>query len=143
MLDYQRHNKQFTDDAVDHCAACHDYQPGTATGTTFNGGGVAIVKRVHSIHRGVGLTYPLATVAHEDGTPGRQWQIEYPQDVRNCESCHTAATSGSWQNQPSRLACGSCHDDDAATAHISIQTWDPTPANAFSGDEVESCATCH
>jgi predicted CXXCH cytochrome family protein len=64
-------------------------------------------------------------------------------DVRNCESCHSAATSGSWKTKPGRLACMGCHDTDAATIHMTLPTDDPTPTAPWSGDEQESCAACH
>jgi hypothetical protein len=43
---------------------------------------------------------------------------EYPQDMRNCTTCHDGAAVGAkankdgdnWKLVPSRLACGSCHD---------------------------------
>lgn len=52
-------------------------------------------------------------------------------------------TSGSNVSNPTRIACNGCHDSDAAIAHTTLMTIDPTPANPFSGDESESCATCH
>jgi hypothetical protein len=74
-------------------------------------------------------------------------------DIRNCQSCHPgpyptatgppAKTSGTWMTNPNRLACMGCHDSDAATAHMDIQTHDPTPLAPFSGDEQESCKACH
>ena len=98
------------------------------------------------MHNGANLTYPIATVAYSGGDPvaGRFWDITFPQDVRNCEACHVdGETSGSWKTEPSRLPCWGCHDNDAARAHMKIQTYDPTPADPWSGDEEESCATCH
>jgi len=38
--------------------------------------------------------------------------IVYPQDVRNCTTCHQQATqAANWMNNPTRAACGSCHDN--------------------------------
>jgi OmcA/MtrC family decaheme c-type cytochrome len=38
--------------------------------------------------------------------------IVWPQDVRNCTTCHQGGTqSDNWKTNPSRAACGSCHDD--------------------------------
>jgi hypothetical protein len=65
-------------------------------------------------------------------------------NIRNFESCHPAGeVSGSWTTNANRLACMGCHDADAASAHIKLMTWDPTPASPFSGDEEESCKACH
>jgi len=40
-------------------------------------------------------------------------EILYPMDVRNCTSCHPAeaAQGHVWYSEPSRAACGACHDD--------------------------------
>jgi hypothetical protein len=147
VLDPVRHNKPFNAQAIDQCGGCHDYASGETTAsltwTNGGGGGKPIGKRVHSVHVGSSLNYPVITIDHEDTTMGRGWQITYPQDVRNCESCHSAATSGTWKTTPSRLACMGCHDSDAATAHMKLQVYDPTPVAPWSGDEQESCAACH
>lgn len=139
-----RHNKILDNTAVDQCGSCHDYQPENATGEWS--GGHPIARRVHAVHFGSKLNYPLATVAYANGDPvkGRNWNITFPQDVRNCETCHPAGTtSGTWKTKASRLPCAGCHDSDAARAHMKLQTWDPTPADPWNGDEMESCKACH
>jgi OmcA/MtrC family decaheme c-type cytochrome len=144
VVDYTRHYKILDNTAVDQCGACHDYQP--RKGTVEWSGGHPISKRVHAVHFGSKLNYPLNTVAYANGDPvkGRNWNITFPQDIRNCETCHPAGTtSGTWKTEASRLACAGCHDSDAARAHMRIQTWDPTPANQWNGDEAESCKVCH
>jgi OmcA/MtrC family decaheme c-type cytochrome len=144
VLDYTRHYKIFDNAAVDQCGACHDYQPRKVT-VEWSGGN-PLSKRVHAVHFGSKLNYPLTTVAYANGDPvkGRNWNITFPQDVRNCETCHPAGTtSGSWKKEASRLSCAGCHDSESARAHIRVQTWDPTPANQWNGDEVESCKLCH
>jgi hypothetical protein len=146
VLDPIRHNKPFNAQAVDQCAGCHNYKSGetVAARTWTTGGGTKpISKRVHAVHRGADLFYPVLTVDHEDTTIGRFWQITYPMNIRNCESCHSAATSGAWKTNPNRVACMGCHDSDQATAHMQLQVLDPTPTAPWSGDEKESCAVCH
>jgi hypothetical protein len=68
------------------------------------------------------------------------------QGVGNCATCH--GTSTAWQEPAPRdhpmgqdlptrswrATCGSCHDSDAAAAHIDVQT---------SAMGQESCAVCH
>jgi len=145
VLDNSRHNKIFSDDALDQCGACHDYMPQSATGTAWSGAR-PIAKRVHAVHFGSSLFTPLLTVDYSGGDPiaGRNWDITFPQDVRNCQTCHPdGQTSGTWATAASRLPCMGCHDSDAAKAHMKLQTWDPTPADAWSGDEEESCQACH
>jgi len=150
VLDYPRHNKIFDDTAIDQCGNCHDYQPQSVPGQSgfpTNGswpGAKPISKRVHSVHFGSELNYPVATVDHADTIAGRDWFIEYPQDVRNCETCHPdGETSGSWAAKPARIPCMGCHDATETWTHMKLMTWDPTPADPWSGDEEESCKVCH
>ena len=60
----------------------------------------------------------------------------FPQDIRNCTSCHQNATQAdNWKTKPSRAACGSCHDDvNFATGenHVNLPELDDN-----------LCATCH
>jgi hypothetical protein len=150
VVDVSRHNKYLRDLATDQCNGCHDYMPQYADSATDPGsigfsGTRPTSRRVHAIHYGSSLNYPLATVDYRNGdpVPGRNWDITLPQDVRECETCHTATTSGTWATRPGRLACSGCHDSDAAAGHLRLQTYDPTPAAPWSGDEIESCQTCH
>jgi len=142
VLDFARHFKIFDNTAVDQCGGCHDYQNGHADGEWY--GAKPIAKRVHAVHNGSKLHYPNLTVDYNDPVKGRNWDIEFPQDVRNCETCHApVTTSGSWKTEPARLPCMGCHDSEAATAHMKLQTFDPTPTSPWNGDEEESCQTCH
>jgi predicted CXXCH cytochrome family protein len=142
VFDPVRHFKMFADNATDVCGSCHDYQPQNPTGDWS--GAYPISRRVHAVHRGGELNDPNATVAHADEDPARHWDIAFPRDIRQCESCHVAGTtSGSWLVNPNRLACMGCHDDLATQAHIKMMVFDPSPANPYSGDEIESCANCH
>lgn len=145
IVDPRRHNKRLNATAPDLCTACHDYQPQNATGLTWSGAR-PISKRVHAIHYGSQLSYPLLTVDYSNGdtVKGRNWDITLPQDVRACESCHDKTlTSGSWKTKAASTPCVGCHDNDAAQAHMKAMTYDPTPADAYSGDEKESCVLCH
>ena len=145
VLDFRRHYKVFNDTALDQCGSCHDYMPQDTTGTTSWRGARPISRRVHGIHNGANLNYPLWTVDYSNGDPvaGRAWRIGFPQDIRNCETCHSDDTSGTWATQPAVLPCSGCHDSDASWAHMRLMTYDPTPGTPWSGDEVESCQTCH
>ncbi|MDH4286553.1 MAG: OmcA/MtrC family decaheme c-type cytochrome, partial [Gallionella sp.] len=109
----------------DECAACHDYNAnlkaklglntttnavtlwkGGTTGNTANNmgfGAAPIARRVHGVHfadkrglggnagvAGAGVNYPFEIYN------GHNVSIKFPQDPKNCESCHTATTSGTW-----------------------------------------------
>jgi hypothetical protein len=154
VLDLSRHDKVLGDLAVDQCGACHDLQPqdpncvegaGSCSSSTWTGAR-PLGKRVHAVHFGSRLFFPLATVDYSAGdpVPGRNWDITLPQDPRACEACHPAGTtSGSWATRAGRLACGGCHDGDAARVHMRLETYDPTPTTPWSGDEQEACTACH
>lgn len=146
VVDPSRHNKILNHSAVDQCGNCHDYMPQNPTGAGWTGAR-PIAKRVHAVHFGSSLNYPLLTVDYANGDPvqGRNWDITFPQDVRHCDTtCHpTAETSGTWAYKAARLPCSGCHDSESARAHMRIMTWDPTPTDPWSGDEEESCQTCH
>ena len=71
---------------------------------------------IHKIHMGSSLPSVKA------GTPYRIWHrgawsdfstVVFPQDVRNCTTCHAKAATqaDNWKTNPSAAACGSCHDD--------------------------------
>jgi predicted CXXCH cytochrome family protein len=142
VLDPARHNKILDHNAIDQCGACHDYQSQNLNGQWA--GAQPISKRIHAIHNGTNLSYPQDTVGYVDPVAGRHWDITFPQNILNCQSCHSDKdTSGTWATKPNRLACWGCHDSDAAQAHIRLNTYDPTPLNPWSGDEQEACITCH
>lgn len=124
----------------DLCKVCHDYQhqmPGRTSWTSNQYGfGVSpLSRRVHGIHYGRYVHKPREIQSHDYS------HVIFPQDVRNCTKCHNE--SPSWNEKPSRLACLACHDSDAAVFHGTLTTWDPTPADPWSGDEQETCVVCH
>ena len=137
---------------TDYCKSCHDYrrnQTGDAFpnqgGTSLNGwsgyGAVPIARRIHGVHFGRYLEHPEQIY---QGNPDIFREVIFPQDVRNCTKCHDAqTTSGSWKENPSRLACMSCHDRDAANGHARLQTLYTDPSDPWSDDKIETCVVCH
>lgn len=126
----------------DLCKNCHDYDHQMTGKTSWTssqyGFGVSpIVRRVHGAHYGRYLEK-----GNENGGGGLS-EIIFPQDVRNCTKCHADPANTTWNSKPGRLACFACHDSTEATAHGALTTLDPTPADPWSGDEVETCAVCH
>ncbi len=131
---------------TDYCKNCHDYQAqltSTSTnwvdGNRYGFGTTPIKRRVHGVHFGHYLNHPEQVHSASDAA---NWSaIVFPQDVRNCQTCHSA--SDDWKTGPDRVACLACHDSDSTVAHATLMTVDPTPASPYSGDEVESCESCH
>jgi OmcA/MtrC family decaheme c-type cytochrome len=95
---------------------------------------------IHKIHMGSSLPSVKA------GTPYRIWHrgqwsdfstVVFPQDVRNCTTCHAkgATQADNWKTSPSAAVCGSCHDDvnfASGTNHVNL----PQPDD-------NQCKSCH
>ncbi len=63
---------------------------------------------IHQIHKGDELSltgYNYGGVLYNE--------VTYPQDVRKCTTCHAGTQGGRHLTNPSRKACGSCHDNIA------------------------------
>jgi hypothetical protein len=136
---------------TDYCKACHDYNRsgtgelgptlgGTSTSGFFGYGAKPIAARVHGVHRGAYLDHPEYIYA---GNPNAFSEVIFPQDIRNCTKCHSADTTGTWKTVPGRLACMACHDSDSANTHAILMTSNPTPADPWNVNRVETCKTCH
>jgi OmcA/MtrC family decaheme c-type cytochrome len=86
---------------------------------------------IHKIHRSAELP------SVEEGIPyflyGDDFSdIEFPQNIRNCEKCHGEAHP--FETIPSNAACTSCHDN------VNVNTGENHSPGAFSDAE---CSTCH
>ncbi len=128
----------------DVCKNCHDYENQLAGKTGWSDsnwgfGAAPLARRIHGVHFGHYLNKPLDVYAN----PNRfdPSTIIFPQDVRNCTKCH--ADNPMWKEEPSRLACVSCHDSDEAIYKAQLLTFDLTEDDPYSGDEVETCVICH
>jgi OmcA/MtrC family decaheme c-type cytochrome len=113
---------------VELCIICHTPQTvNPDTGLTQD-----MPVLIHKIHMGSSLPSVVA------GIPYRIWHrgawsdfsnVVFPQDIRNCAACHTAAAkqADNWKTKPSRAVCGSCHDDvnfDTGENHVDYPVWD-------------------
>ncbi|MFL5279058.1 MAG: OmcA/MtrC family decaheme c-type cytochrome, partial [Myxococcales bacterium] len=93
---------------------------------------------VHKIHMGEHITLSGGKYAGYE-TP---YDVTFPQDVRNCVKCHQApaALADNFKNQPSRRACGACHDDISFTSPAPpgrrVHTGGPQPNDG-------TCLLCH
>jgi hypothetical protein len=125
---------------VESCKNCHNNNGYAAyTDAAAPGGKVpdAIIRRVHGVHMGEGLKLDFNTNS-VTGSFKEYTHVVFPADVRNCTKCHL---DDRWKTQPSRLACGACHDN----------TWfgpDPVPAGweVHLGKEQKDdtkCSICH
>jgi OmcA/MtrC family decaheme c-type cytochrome len=95
---------------------------------------------IHKIHMGSSLPSVKA------GTPYRIWHrgawsdfstVVFPQDVRNCTTCHAkeATQADAWKTNPGAAACGSCHDNvNFATGANHVNLAQP---------DDKQCKNCH
>jgi OmcA/MtrC family decaheme c-type cytochrome len=95
---------------------------------------------IHKIHMGSSLPSVVAGgkyfVVHR-GTLEDYSKVVFPQDIRNCTTCHAAGPTqaNAWKTNPSRAVCGSCHDDVNFTTgqnHV----------NLIENDDSQ-CTQCH
>jgi len=122
------------------CASCHNNDGYAAyTDTNAPGGRVpdTFVRRAHGVHMGEELKLPFNT----NGVNGdfRDYtHVVFPADVRNCTSCHL---DNRWKTQPSRMACGSCHDNIWFGALAQMPAGMTNHPVAVTDDS--NCSLCH
>jgi OmcA/MtrC family decaheme c-type cytochrome len=105
------------------CITCHSTQitdPATGVRSPHidpdTGHNIGFPELIHKIHRGENLPSveagtPYQIIGFMQGVTDFS-HVAFPQDIRNCDKCHGGAAQGEWfMTRPSRLACGSCHDD--------------------------------
>jgi OmcA/MtrC family decaheme c-type cytochrome len=135
--------------ATELCVTCHNQNtsdPSDSDATIT----VDLQRIVHKLHY-KGTDFWVHGEAFGTGS-----MTGFPGNVMKCQVCHnenatkpTASTSdgnsssaagkalenaSNWYTTPTSRACGTCHDDTVATAHIASQ---------ISGSGVEMCVTCH
>ncbi len=121
---------------IAYCVLCHT--PQSTNPDSLNT--VDLKVFIHKLHMGSSLPSVVAGtpfyVEHR-GAREDYSKVVFPQDIRNCTTCHAAGPtqSSNWATQPSRAACGSCHDDvnfATGTNHVNLVQVDDT-----------QCSTCH
>jgi OmcA/MtrC family decaheme c-type cytochrome len=95
--------------SVQLCVICH--QPQT---TDTNGNSADFKVMVHKIHMGSQLPSVVAGGTYALGST--DWStVVMPSNPERCTFCHQSTTGATqadnWKTNPSRAACGSCHDD--------------------------------
>lgn len=118
---------------VELCVICHQPQNQDPYGGTLS-----FPVMIHRIHRGADL--PSVKAGKQLLVNNTNFSdVVFPAGVRNCEVCHDpnsgAKQADAWVTNPSRAACGACHDDtNFATGenHVNL----PQISD-------NQCATCH
>ena len=96
---------------VEYCVLCHN--PYSRDGNTGNSVDMKVL--VHKIHHGVNLAMGYEIIGFGGATHDYSGVV-FPQDVRNCETCHRESNedtpqASNWRLVANRAACGTCHDD--------------------------------
>lgn len=122
--------------SIAYCVLCHT--PQSTNPDTLNT--VDLKVFIHKIHMGSSLPSVVAggvfQVVHR-GSVVDFSNVVFPQDIRNCTTCHAAGPTqaANWSTNPSRAACGSCHDNvNFATGANHV--------NLIQADDTQ-CKNCH
>ena len=124
---------------VEQCVLCH--QPQNVDPTTGNTLDFKVM--IHKVHMGSQLPSVTSGTPYQiAGYMGRISDfsdIVDPADPRRCEVCHSqttgAAQAKAFLSEPSRLACGACHDD--------VNFADGTKHAGGVQPDDKQCANCH
>lgn len=130
---------------INYCVTCHN--PGVIDPDTGNTLDFKVM--VHKIHRGANLPSVQAGGKYNligyRGSDHDYSEVEFPQDIRNCETCHESSEStpdaGNWFSRPTIEACGSCHDGIDFSKEF-VQG-DATTHSGGSQLDNSECSTCH
>lgn len=126
---------------MEYCVTCHidsDRDAGTGNST-----GMTVM--MHKIHMGPNLLEPYSIQNNRTGRFSDYSNVTYPQDVRNCTTCHDPANPATpeavWvDNRGTAEQCASCHDN------LTFNDWGLTNLNrnhAAGAQPNETCAACH
>jgi OmcA/MtrC family decaheme c-type cytochrome len=161
----------------ENCSKCHrDFKPGegSVAGSTFHGGQRVEPRLCNVCHNpartsGSGQWADSKSFVHRIHNSANLQAANifdntvatYPQDIRNCQMCHAvpAGYTGDQQvdqykTNPTRVACGSCHDyvsfvgAEAVTCTVPTSfgaDGKPVPCNHKGGTQGDdlNCSGCH
>ncbi|HXV39402.1 MAG TPA: OmcA/MtrC family decaheme c-type cytochrome [Steroidobacteraceae bacterium] len=126
---------------VEYCVTCHN--PPSIDGDTGNT--VDMKRMIHNIHS----ARPDYQIVGFGGTAYEWSHIHFPQDIRNCQTCHEESDAdtpqaSNYRLNPNRAACGTCHYDDGIvnTVH-NFAIEDGVHPGGFNFSDDTQCAGCH
>lgn len=121
---------------VQYCVTCHN--PGTTDGQTGNT--VSFPVLIHKIHMGANLANGFQIVGNNNRVFDFS-NVHFPQDQRNCQTCHQESDedtpqASNWRNLPYSAPCGACHDS------VNFETGAGHSAENLAASD-DQCVTCH
>ncbi|MBX3702504.1 MAG: OmcA/MtrC family decaheme c-type cytochrome [Steroidobacteraceae bacterium] len=126
---------------VEYCVTCHN--PSSIDGDTGNS--VDMKRMIHNIHS----RRPDYQIVGFGGVLYEWSNIHFPQDIRNCQTCHQESDAGTpqasnYRQVINRAACGTCHyDDGIANAVHNFAIEDGVHPGGFTFSDDTQCAGCH
>ncbi len=127
---------------VEYCVVCHN--PSSTDEDTGNT--VDFKTLIHNIHS-ARPDYDIVGY----GNALHNWgDLEWPQDIRNCQTCHQEGNANTpqasnFRKVPSRAACGTCHYDDGIPGNgeheYAIQNG--VHPDGFNFTDDSQCVECH
>ena len=137
-------NLEFHGDArfdIEYCVACHN--PSSIDGDSGNTVDMKVL--IHNIH----AARPDYTIFGFRGSENNWADVHFPQDLRNCQTCHDESDentpqASNWRLVPTRAACGTCHYDDGVPDSgndFAIENGEHPGGFVFNDDT--QCVDCH
>ena len=127
---------------VEYCVMCHN--PSSINGPSGNT--VDMKRLVHNIHAG----RPDYQIISSSGNVNEWSDVVWPQDIRNCQTCHDESDAdtpqaGNYRLVPNRAACGTCHYDDgvAGNDEHDFAIENGTHPGGFQFTDDTQCVDCH
>ncbi len=145
FMDNAAHADSYLDTTA--CDICHSplYSSSTHSVGFMDTANAILPVFIHQIHDSV----------PNPGGPTVAYPVTYPQDIKNCVTCHTNSNltlgtgdkTGNWKNNPSGRVCASCHTNLTLNANGSMNH-DPArtgaPFNEPNSSRTDAqCGTCH
>jgi OmcA/MtrC family decaheme c-type cytochrome len=120
---------------VQYCVTCHD--PYTFDPQSTNSVDMKVM--IHKIHAGASLANGYVIYGF-GGTRYDFSEIVFPQDLRNCQTCHQESDANTpqasnWRTTVNSESCGTCHDD------VNFATGLNHATGIAATDD--TCVTCH
>ena len=131
---------------VEYCVMCHN----PSSIDVDSGNTVDFKRLIHNIHSG----RDGFQIIGFGGTVHDFSDVEWPQDIRNCQTCHEESDTDTPQASnyrlvPSRAACGTCHYDDGNPANdldeprTEFAIEDGVHPGGFNFNDDTQCVDCH
>jgi OmcA/MtrC family decaheme c-type cytochrome len=124
-----------------YCVQCHN----PSSVDEDSGNTVDFKRLVHNIHS----ARPDYTIFGFGGTPHNWADLEFPQDTRNCQTCHDESNpdtpeADNWRLVVNRASCGTCHfDDGVADSGNDFAIEDGVHPGGFNFTDDTQCIDCH